>query len=128
MDSNRYTASSVLDDIDADTQANAELSTDQRQRLLDETKDVADHVDRLLPDIAETDARLVDDVGTVKGIVVINSPIGPPVSTNIGTPVDPTESSYLSDEQKHEIATSFVANIVGQLVAADTQTDGWPSS
>lgn len=128
MESNRYTASSVLDDLDADAQENTELSMGQRQRLLNETKDVADRVNRLLPDIAETDARLVDDLGTVKGVVVINSPIGPPVSKNIGTPVDPTAPSYLSDEQKHEIATSFVANVVGQLVAADIQTDGWPSS
>jgi hypothetical protein len=128
MDSNRYTASSVVDDLDLDSQENAELSTDQRQQLLDETKEVAENVERLLPDIAETDARLVEDLGTVKGVVVINSPLGPPISKNIGTPVDPTATPYLSGEQKHDIATSFVANVVGQLVAADTQTDNWPSS
>jgi hypothetical protein len=128
MDSNRYTSSSVLDELDVDAQDNTDLSDKQRQRLLDETKDIADHVDRLLPKIAQVDARLVDDVGTTKGIVIINSPIGPPVSKNIGTPADPTAASYLSAEQKREIATSFVANVVGQLIAADTETDGWPSS
>lgn len=128
MDSNRYTSSSVLDELDVGGEESADLSAEQRQQLLDETRDVADHVDRLLPKIAQVNARLVDDVGTTKGIVVINSPIGPPVSKNIGTPADPTAASYLSTEQKREIATSFVANVVGQLVAADTQTDGWPSS
>ncbi|WP_436903522.1 DUF5811 family protein [Halovenus halobia] len=128
MDSNRYTSSAVLDDLDFDTQNATDLSPEQRQRLLGETREVANHVDRLLPKIAQVDARLVDDVGTTKGIVIINSPIGPPVSKNIGTPADPTAASYLSTEQKREIATSFVANVVGQLIAADTQTDGWPSS
>jgi hypothetical protein len=128
MDSNRYTSSSVLDELDVDAQDNTDLSDKQRQRLLDETKDIADHVDRLLPKIAQVDARLVDDVGTTKGIVIINSPIGPPVSKNIGTPADPTAASYLTAEQKREIATSFVANVVGQLITADTETDGWPSS
>lgn len=128
MDSNRYTSSSVLDNLDVETQQGASLSSEQRQQLLNETRAVADHVDRLLPKIAQVDARLVNDVGTTKGIVVITSPIGPPVSKNIGTPADPTAASYLSGEQKREIATSFVANVVGQLVAADTQTDGWPSS
>lgn len=128
MDSNRYTSSSVLDEIDVETQNSTNLSDEQRQRLLNEAKDVANHVDRLLPKIAQVDARLVDDVGTIKGMVIINSPIGPPVSKNIGTPADPTAASYLSSDQKREIATSFVANVVGQLIAADTQTDGWPSS
>lgn len=128
MNDNRYTASSVLDDIDVDTEAATDLSSDQRQQLLEETKEVADHVDRLLPKIAETNARLVDDLGTTKGVVVINSPIGPPVSKNIGTPADPTTPPYLSGAEKRDIATSFVANVVGQLVAADTQTDEWPSS
>lgn len=128
MDSNRYSSSSVLDELDVEDQDNTDLSDRQRQRLLNETKEVADHVDRLLPKLAQVDARLVDDVGTTKGIVIINSPIGPPVSKNIGTPADPTAASYLTGEQKREIATSFVANVVGQLIAADTETDGWPSS
>jgi hypothetical protein len=128
MDSNRYTSPSVLDDLDIDAQDNTDLSAEQRQQLLEETRDVADHVDRLLPKIAQVDARLADDVGTTKGIVVINSPIAPPVSKNIGTPADPTAPSYLSTEQKREIATSFVANVVGQLIAADMQTEKWPSS
>ncbi|WP_336328782.1 DUF5811 family protein [Halovenus sp. HT40] len=128
MNSNRHTASSILDSTDVDAQQNADLSADQRQQLLDETRDVADHVDRLLPDIAQTEARLVDDLGTQKGVVVINSPVGPPVSKNIGTPANPDTAPYLTDEQKRDIATSFVANVVGQLIAADTQTDGWPSS
>lgn len=128
MDSNRYTSSSVLDDLDVDAQDSSDLSAEQRQRLLEETRAVADHVDRLLPKLAHVDAQLVDDVGTTKGIVVINSPIGPPVSKNIGTPADPTAASYLTADQKREIATSFVANVVGQFIAADTQTDGWPSS
>lgn len=128
MNSNRHTASSILDSTDVDAQQNADLSADQRQQLLDETRDVADHVDRLLPDIAQTEARLVDDLGTQKGVVVINSPVGPPVSKNIGTPANPDAAPYLTDEQKRDIATSFVANVVGQLIAADTQTDGWPSS
>jgi hypothetical protein len=128
MDSNRYTSSSVVDDLDVGAGNSTDLSAEQRQRLLGETKDVAGHVDRLLPKIAQVDAGLVDDVGTTKGIVVIKSPIGPPVSKNIGTPADPTAASYLTAEQKRDIATSFVANVVGQLVAADTQTDGWPSS
>lgn len=117
-----------MDDIDTGGQETTDLSMEQRQRLLDETKDVAYHVDRLLPKMAEADARLVDDAGTVKGIVVINSPIGQPVSKNIGTPIDPTAASYLSADQKRDIATSFVATVVGQPVAADTNTDGLPSS
>lgn len=98
MDSNRYTSSTVLDDLDVGTGISTTLSAEQRQRLLDETKDIADHIDRLLPKIAQVDAGLVDDVGTTKGIVVINSPIGPPVSKNIGTPADPTAASYLSTD------------------------------
>lgn len=90
------------------------LTTTQKERLLAESKEIANQTRKHLSSDYTTTAQIASDNDTPVAVIIVQPPIGKPLQKNLGTPQNPQESTYMPPEQRDEIANTLAAQAVLQ--------------